>query len=167
MGSLSLAIACSSSSSTAVSPIDAGSTNTADSSTNNSSGGAVADGSSIVDANTVDATDANSSGLGDGGNCKQPSDCGSGKVCCGTVKTGPGTAPNCPLESITTTCVDRCVTKLSGGCNSETVASLCVAKSDCAGSSNSECCTFRPGGTQAYSACVPTFAMGLAESCAP
>jgi hypothetical protein len=164
LGSFVVVVACSDSTPTPVQPAN-------DSGTQNADATVLAD-SSVRDSETaVDASDAGKrdagGSLSDGGSCAQPADCGGSKVCCGTIKTGAGTPPNCPLDSLTTQCVDRCITKLSGGCGQETIVALCAVKSDCAGTSNSECCTFRPGGGQPYSACVPTFAMGLAEKCEP
>src|SRR5438046_2873443 len=45
--------------------------------------------------------------------CNGPENCtAAAQYCCGTINVGPGTPPNCPVESVETKCTTKCNTML-------------------------------------------------------
>ncbi|HUJ61927.1 MAG TPA: hypothetical protein VLX92_25655 [Kofleriaceae bacterium] len=86
---------------------------------------------------------------GDQITCDGPSECsGSTPVCCGVdVPDGTGTAPNCGLTSLGTSCSSaaNCATHLSNNCTDTTKVQLCHTSTDCTDSTDNKCCTFTSG----------------------
>lgn len=103
-------------------------------------GGDSSGGDGGVDANGFDANvpDANLA-------CTDPSMCKNGEDCCGDIVLGQGNPPQCPINSITSSC-GKCSTQLSFTCSTTEVVRLCAATADCkSDQANPKCCTFKQG----------------------
>ena len=122
-----------------------------DSNSNDAGTDATADSTLPVDASTdasdagADAkSDASPQDAGNDASCKDPSGCGQGApVCCGTIVTGAGTPPACPVEDVTSACATsaNCATTF-GTCGTSETVRFCKQTSDCTETLYNKCCTF-------------------------
>jgi hypothetical protein len=72
--------------------------------------------------------------------CLQPTDCTSG-ICCETVVLGGGMAPNCAVQSLSSTCANDCATTLRPNCQGTDTLHICAQASDCQNDTvNPNCC---------------------------
>jgi hypothetical protein len=103
-------------------------------------------------APTSDSGSGSSSGgdssSGGGTPCKEPTDCTSGDVCCGTIPITGGTVPNCTTSPIELSCAapGNCKTNLSGfTCMGTKTVRICQTNADCTETGAPKCCTFGGG----------------------
>jgi hypothetical protein len=99
--------------------------------------------------------------------CDGPEDCASDKLnplCCGTLAVGSGTAPACPVESVSATCVATCDTSLAQACPGSSTVRLCHASSECTESAFPKCCAFTQGSVTARF-CVDDSTSQFSASC--
>ncbi len=75
--------------------------------------------------------------------CTDPSTC-NGLFCCGDLVLGAGNPPQCPINSISSSCTKTCNTKLAFMCSTTEKVRFCGKIADCAGDQASpDCCTFK------------------------
>jgi hypothetical protein len=100
--------------------------------------------------------------------CVGPQQCGSGAVCCGTVRFGSGSVPNCPIDALSSQCVDKCQPNWGLSCNVTNTMRLCHEKADCASDpEHPNCCTYNGSGVTAI-VCVSDVIRDFAGlSCLP
>lgn len=79
--------------------------------------------------------------------CQSPADCGDGgaSICCGSLETGSGQPPNCPIKSLTSKCASSCTTSITLTCNSTSTVRACAKNADCTEPTYGKCCTFTDG----------------------
>jgi len=88
--------------------------------------------------------------------CQSPADCGGGStpICCATLSTGAGTPPNCPIDSLTSSCKSSCTTSMNFACNSISTVRGCAQNSDCPEPTYGHCCTFTDGNNNTATFCT-------------
>ncbi|MFO0679133.1 MAG: hypothetical protein U0169_21580 [Polyangiaceae bacterium] len=77
--------------------------------------------------------------------CDGPEDCtGSTKTCCGTVKLGAGSIPDCPIAQASSACRATCQSQVPFSCPGTATIKACQAPADCAGDTQgyTTCCEF-------------------------
>ncbi|MFN7134482.1 MAG: hypothetical protein ACK4N5_20545, partial [Myxococcales bacterium] len=108
------------------------------------------------------------SSCADGGQalaCDGPEDCsGQTGICCGEVRSGAGTPPNCPIASAKSSCTGTCNTSFSFFCPGTNTVRLCHTTPDCTESSAPTCCTYRQGSDE-ISFCTPNLLKQYAVRC--
>ena len=99
--------------------------------------------------------------------CQSPSDCGDGgaPLCCATLVTGPGSPPNCPILSLTSSCTTTCVTSIKLACAHVSTVRACTQASDCTESGYTNCCTFNDGNNNTATFCASDGLATAAQSC--
>jgi len=88
--------------------------------------------------------------------CQSPSDCGGGStpICCATLSAGAGTPPNCPIDSLTSSCKATCTTSMNFSCNSISTVRGCAQSSDCPEPTYGKCCTFTDANNNTATFCT-------------
>lgn len=101
---------------------------------------------------------------GDSIGCTGPTDChGSTPDCCGTDKLdgmdAGETFPHCTTDTLTTSCVAKCVSNIQVSCMATETLHVCAAASDCAGdTANPNCCP-----VAGYHVCVSNILKALGQ----
>jgi hypothetical protein len=98
--------------------------------------------------------------------CMKPTDCMNNNVCCGTLVTGAGQPPNCPISSYGTKCTaaNQCATNIPFTCSSTGTVRACSSSADCTEAQYGQCCTFMQN-MQSASFCVNQVIAQFASSC--
>lgn len=119
-----------------------------------------------ADAAAPDAGDDAALDPDAGFECTKPTDCMNNAVCCGTLVTGQGQPPNCPITSYGTKCTapNQCPTNISVTCASTSTVHACATSAQCTEAQYGMCCTFTQG-MQTASFCVDSFIAQFATSC--
>lgn len=125
------------------------------------SGGDAADAAAPTDGGGDAAPDPDA-----GFDCLKPSDCMNNLVCCGTLVTGAGSPPNCPIQSYGTKCTspNACATNIPVTCSSTATVRACASSSDCTEANYGQCCTFTQN-MQTASFCADQLIAQFAQSC--
>jgi hypothetical protein len=112
------------------------------------------DGSGKPDTSVADSSMNNDTSVPDAGGfdvvipdanlaCTDPSTC-NGDLCCGSIVLGAGQPPQCPINSISSSCTKMCNTQLALMCNTTETVRLCAKNADCSSDKlNPSCCTFK------------------------
>jgi hypothetical protein len=98
--------------------------------------------------------------------CDGVEDCNNGSICCASVASGVGQAPQCPITGVNASCRPSCTTDLSQQCNRVNTVKPCHAAADCAGDSAgaTNCCEFASAGTP-VAFCAPAPYRAAASRC--
>lgn len=88
--------------------------------------------------------------------CMSPADCSDGgtPICCATLSAGAGQPPNCPIDSLTSSCKSSCTTAMTFSCNSVSTVRACEKNSDCPEPTYGKCCTFTDGNSNTATFCT-------------
>jgi hypothetical protein len=98
--------------------------------------------------------------------CTGPQNCTqSTPYCCDTIHVGAGNPPNCPFNSVQTSCTASCQTQLQLSCPGTETARLCQHSGDCASDPNNpNCCQFTQNNVSA-TFCVDNLTKIFAVQC--